>query len=458
MMKKIRLSWGLTAALAAAGLALAVAPSYANVYASGLSQTGANSFSFILNEGADLGVSVEMWEVGGGMAYSENLGALAKGAHNWTWDGTGSAAGKSYTAKITASASGYSSWTQISADDMSTSFYVPVGVSVYKDMKSPKFGTIYVSNGQGGTTTFGRSTTSGIYALNADASEIGFFTGGKDWAAAGNSSPFKSTIGPDGHLYVADFSNDLVWEFNDDLSAATQLIDGTNKTASQYVESIVVTGTQAGGDRSIFLVDSNYYSGAPGRKGLIKYDLGANATATPGDTGVQFIGPDYFAYYPRDAARDSDGNWYMNQYRSALNQAPAISKFLDSATLPINAAAWETDKALYVGAYGLDIYEPNRWVAYAQYYTGEVFVFDMDTGAFVSSFDAGTRLREVAFDAAGNIVTVDNSTEWMRIWSPGLGQNSFTTESYFEVVPEPASLLALAAGLASMAGLKRRRS
>ena len=53
-------------------------------------------------------------------------------------------------------------------------------------------------------------------------------------------------------------------------------------------------GTQAAGNRKIYLVNGNYYDTA--RKGLIRYDLGANATATPGDTGTQIIGPTYLAH------------------------------------------------------------------------------------------------------------------------------------------------------------------
>ncbi|MEJ5296946.1 MAG: PEP-CTERM sorting domain-containing protein, partial [Armatimonadota bacterium] len=100
---------------------------------------------------------------------------------------------------------------------------------------------------------------------------------------------------------------------------------------------------------------------------------------------------------------------------------------------------------------------PAGWVAYGHYNTGEVFIFDMNTGAFIDSFDAGSRIRDIAFDAAGNLYTVDNLTEWLRIWSPA-GANSFTTESWFEIVPEPASVLALGAGLVSLLGLRRRKA
>lgn len=444
-------------ALLALVLALAGAPAWANVYASGLTKTAVNAFSYTLNENADSGVTVQVWEVGGGMVYSENIGAQAKGSQSWSWNGTGYQPGKTYKAKIIAVDDGYSGWTQISADQTSTSFYTPLGVSVYKDQNSSKFGSIYISNAVAGTTTYGRACQDGIYVLKADASDAGFTTGGVAWT--GTSSPMHSVVGPDGHLYVADLSNDMVYEFNDDLSSATPLIAASNRTANQWVESIWVEGTQAAGNRSIYLVNSNYNDTA--RKGLIKYDLGGNAMAAAGDTGTQYIGPSYFTYYPRDVVRDSAGNWYLNQYRSDPAQAAAITKFLDDPmNLPINTPAWETAKtAPYNGAYGIDIDEGRGWVAYGNYYDGWVRIFDIETGAYVTGFDAGSRLREVAFDAAGNIITVDNITEWARIWSPGDGPNSFTTESWFELtaVPEPSSLVALFVALPALALTRRRR-
>jgi hypothetical protein len=375
------------------------------------------------------------------------MGVLAAGTH--VFDATLGANWQIHVKKHAAPG-----WTQINVDGTDTSFYAPCGVSIDKDPSTPRFGQVFISETQTATTAFGRSMTSGIYMLKADMSDNGWANGGIDWGAQGTSSPFKSTIGPDGHLYVTDYSNDLAFEFSADMSTATQLVDATNKTTGQFVEGIWVEGTQAGGDRKIYLVNSHY---ADARRGLIEYDLGANATATGSDTGTQYIGPDYFGYYPRDVTRDSNGDWYMNQYRYSPNQAPPVSKFLDG-TPPINTAAWESDMSVlaYNGAYGIDLNEDAGIVAYGNFYNGYVYLLDMDTGAIVDSFDAGSRIRDVAFDAAGNIVTVDNSVEWARAWSPG-GNTEYATGSdgSFALVPEPATMVLL--GLGGLAATLRRR-
>jgi len=428
-------------------------PTWANVYASGLNKTAERSFSYILNENADTGVQLQVWQVGGGMVYSENVGAQAKGVQNWTWYGSGGVIGNSYKLKVIAADDGHAAWSQISADATPTSFYVPVGVSVYTSQNSASFGKIYVSNAAAGTTGFGRACSDGIYMLNADSSAASFTTGGITWT--GGSSPWKSTVGPDGHVYVSDLSNDLVYEFSSDMTSATRLIDASNRTANQWVGGVLVSGT--GANRKLYLPDTNYNDNA--RKGLIEYNIGTNATVAPGDTGTQVIGPTYFTFYPYDVARDSAGDWYMCQFRWDPAQAPAISKFDDSLPWPINIALWETAKvAPYNGASCIDLFEPKGWVAYGNYYTGEVQIFNMADGSYVGGFDAGSRMRDIAFDAAGNIVTVDNIAEWAKVWSPGDNANSFTTESYFTfVVPEPSSLLALLVGLPGLLVLRRRK-
>ncbi len=437
---------------------LACLPSAAvlgNVYPSGVvvdttgfdGVCGTAEVTYVLNEdangdGINPGVKIEVLDGTSTAVRTVTIARQPKGTYVFEWDGRkddGSRADNgNYTVRITATDFGYPVWTRISDESALepgvtewnyTHFERPMGIAVNKNPASEHYGRIYVSQASNLTTVSGRACADGIYVMYGDASPVSGtpYTGGVDWATGDDSylAPWKSNIGPDDHLYVSNFNVDLVYEFNGDMSVATQLIDASNKTADQYAENIVVVGTQAGGNRKVYLTNSNYYDTA--RKGLVMYDLAGNATATGGDTGIQYIGPGYFTFYPKDFARDSNGDWYVCQYRYSVNEAPPLSKFEDGIP-PLNTPLWEASQS-YTGAYGIDIDEDAGWVAYGQYYTGYVYIFDMATGGYAAEFDAGARIRDLAFDAAGNIYTVDQITERLRIWSPPDGVNSKDVET-----------------------------
>jgi len=419
-------------------------------YASGVSKVG-DDVSFVLNHDA---WSVQAILDGG--AATLDLGTTA-GQINFNMAGY-----SSYQIKVNSFAP--SGWSQYMPDGFDRSIYTPNGISIDKNPTSPNFGKAFVSNATTGTTTagsFGRNTPEGIYVLRADGVAAGFGTGGVTWG--GTLGPGKSTIGPDGHLYVTDLSLDLCFELSSDLSSAVQLVDASNKTTSQYVNSIYVTGTQAGGDRKIYLVNG-YYVNA--RTGVIEYNLGGNAAATAGDTGTQVLSAVPFNnFYPYDIARDSQGDWYVNSYRSTTGQASPIVKFNGLGTYLLDDdILWSASSSYAASPRGIDIDENAGIVAYAAYDTGLIYIFDMATGAFIESFDAGSRGRELAFDAAGNLVTLDSTVEQVRFWSPGTDdpdlywQTTFGSDGTFSVsqIPEPGTLSLLALG--GLAFLLRRRS
>ncbi len=422
--------------LASASTASAVA------YASEVSKAG-DDVSFLLNQNA---FSVQAILDGG--AQTLNLSTTA-GTISFNMAGYS-------TYQIKVSSYGGSGWSQYIADGFDRNFYTPTGVSIDKNPASANFGKVFVSNATTATTGAGRNTPEGIYALRANGAAAGFGTGGVTWG--GTSGPYKSTIGPDGHLYVADFSNDLAYEMSPDLQSATQLITAANKTTGQYVNSIYVTGTQAGGNRSIYLVNGHYLDA---RVGLIKYDLGASAAVGATDTGTQFIGTaaPWSSFYPYDVARDSKGDWYLNTYRSTAGQASPIVKFNGAGTPPLeDDILWSASSAYAGSPAGIDINENAGTVAYVSYDNGVVRIFDMATGAFLESFTpgSGSRGRELAFDPAGNLVVVNSSSEYARYWSPGgWATTVYGSDGTFALIPEPTTLSLLALG--GLALLLRRR-
>lgn len=438
---------GLALALGFAFLSLTA---HAVPYASQVTRSG-NTVSFVLNQEAQ---GLVVLRDGANPVYPGTTPGVL------SFDMTGFT---SYSIIVTGNTA--KAWTNFIPNGADRSFYLPRGLAINKNPASTNFGKVYVSEARGGTPAANlRTTSDGIYVLRADGVAINSaaYTGGVDWTRDGSAekpgvagtAPLRSTIGPDDHLYVVDDPYQTVYEFNADLSVATPLIDASNITgtgsATQDVNSVWVEGTQALGNRKVTLMNGNYYDTA--RKGLIQYDLAGNATATPGDTGTQLIGPPYFTYYGYDMARDSSGFWYVNNYRANPNQAAPVAKF-DGSIVPNNTPTWEADKSI-IYAESLDLNERGGVVAAGRYDNGVIYFFDTATGLLKESFDCGSRCRELAFDAAGNLVTADNSAEWVRFWSPG-GFTIATTKSdgTFELLtPDTLTVDSLSDPIASEEG------
>ena len=410
--------------------------SYANIYATNVEvsatviTTGATNstvdISFILNEDADSGVEVNIYS-GASLVRTITLATATMGANSVTWDGT-DAGGTTlsdgdYTFEVMAADDGYAEWTRIS-DPLKTVMYSPKGVAVNRNLDSEYFGRVYISNGYAGTSgnTGAFYNGKGVTMYDAVQDTVAFSTGGIAWASS-SDSPGKSSIGLDDKIYVTEYGSDLLYGFNGDMTGALNVLEADNRLADQYISANWVDGT--GADRAIYTADMHYATG----RGIVKYELGLNDEMPAGDTGIDIIERPNGAYYQSDVELDSQGNIYFTQYRGAADQAYALMKYppYTGTTLTIDDTLWTIPLSMFA-ARGLAIDEATNRVAWASEYTGDVIVHDLTTGAIVDTVVTGQgRNKDVAFDAAGNLYTIDNNTEYWNVWSTPDGANSFTT-------------------------------
>jgi len=409
---------------------------FANVYATDVTAsaevitTGTTNttvdISFTLNEDADNGVDVNIYS-GATLVRTISLATASMGANSVTWDGT-DAGGVTlpdgdYTFEVTASDDGHTEWTKIS-DPLKTVMYSPKGVAVNRNLDSEYFGRVYISNGYAGTSANAGAfyNGKGVFMYNAVQDTIAFSTGGISWASS-SESPGKTSIGLDDKIYVTEYGNDLLYAFNGDMTGALNVLEADNRLDNQYISANWVHG--AGADRAIYTADMHYLTG----RGIVKYDLGLNDEMPAGDTGTEIIQRPNNGYYQSDVEVDSQGNIYFTQFRGAGGQAYPLMKYnpYTGTQLTIADTIWAVPTSIY-GAKGLALDEASNRVVWANDYAGTILVHDATTGAILDTINTGqSRNKDLAFDAAGNLYTIDNGTEYWNVWSAPDGPNSFTT-------------------------------
>ncbi|MCF7922801.1 MAG: hypothetical protein K9M55_08880, partial [Candidatus Marinimicrobia bacterium] len=429
--------------------------SYANVYATNLEvsatviTTGATNstvdISFLLNEDADNGVDVNIYS-GASLVRTLTLATATKGTNTVSWDGT-DAGGASlpdgnYTFEVTAADDGNATWTKIS-DDLKTVMYSPKGISVNRDPESPHFGTVYISNGYAGTSLNAGAVYNGdgIYLYNSAQDSLTFSDGGISWGHSSNS-PNKTSIGDDGRVYVTDYGADELYVFDAEISpeSAFRVLDGDNKVADQYISANWVHGS--GADRVIYTADAHYLTG----QGILEYSIGLEDTMIAGDYGSIAISRPNNGFYQLDVETDQAGNIYFCQKQANPGLAYPLLKYppYTGTTMTIDDTLW-TVPMTYTGAQGIALDETNNRIAWGEYYSGTVYIHDMTTGALLETIATGQSLtQDLAFDAAGNLYTCDNGSEYWHVWSAPDGANEFTTPGLatitIETPAEPSTI------------------
>lgn len=462
----------------AVALWLCAGVAYANVYPSGIEvdasglntePCGTASITYTLNENADgdgtnPGVKIEILDSTPAVIRTVTIARQSKGTHVFQWDGRkddGSRAGNgTYTVRIIATDFGYTVWTMINDDTQPTSkYYIPRGVTVNRNTSSSNFGRIYVSEGQGGATTGGRTTTDGIYVMGADQSDVTnqgdtAYAGGVTWTGS-NYSPHKITVAPDDSVYIADYSDGHsgIWRcnaspqavFDEILSNTGRLTSGLVPGVHGSIASNYIEGT--GAATKLFTLDEDWpdaataYPYASGRGDVLRYDIGTSTSYssapviqvdddTPAGGGV-------IINSLMDVVRDADGSWWITQYRYTDSAGvPVLTRFLDGGTEPVyNSGAAGLNLTLCYGC--MDIHNGMDMLAIGRRDGAGVVLLDIsnpDAPFIAGNIPQGGYVQDVAFDEVGNLYVVGNNTETLRIWSPPFGANSFTTTAGSAIV------------------------
>jgi hypothetical protein len=447
----------------------------ATPYASGIELSAAGS-TFILNED---GATVDIVYDGGATVVS--MGALARGSH--TFDAT-----LGTTWEIICRSSAPVGWTQISDDNLTQSkYYSPRGVTVDANPRRSTFGQIFVSEGRGGAVLAGgRTTTDGLYIMSADQGDVtgqgdAAYTGAVDWTLGGSNGPMKVSMnrkdptGEDYTVYIGDWSDGHsgIWtaDATNPGAAFNELLDNTSRSTSGLVlenggagpaelhGSVScgpwVEGTP--GKRHVYTVDEDVRRGNV----LDYYIKGATSgySTAPFDRTIDT--PGVILNGLMDVVRDEDGSWWIAQYRYEDSDfIPSLSHWADLASAPSWTSGSSTIRLDM--AYGsLDIFDELDLLAMGTR-GGQIFILDISNPGNPLLADTiphlGDYIRDVSFDAAGNVYAVSSTSETLRTYSPG-GDWVATTGSdgtfVLQRVPEPSTLALLP--LSSLAFRRRRR-
>lgn len=399
--------------------------------------TGA-MLSFFLNDTATA-VTVDAIDAQANTSvFQINAGPMSRGQNSVMWDGTGSESGKHYTFRVTAEQPNASTtdWS-LFYDSGDIDIYTR-GVAVVTDQTDPNFGLIFTSNDGGPLGT-------GIGIYDPDGSFHDPFLVAADISSGGTvnygpEAPLFATLDKQGRIYVTCQFYGQIIRINRDFSTKV-LIDGPDGLF--FPKGLYVEGE--GQDFTIYIAAD---------KQILRANIGTADTFAVAsmDTVGNFSG-----FYPHQIMLDDDGALYatLRANNDLGSDGMGIRKWDISGTLPVtdNDALWflfedktfiandllldhgsdpnsSSDDILYYctrAGTGLDQDGIWRINDINSFFPDTVRIMTEDT--FYGGDDNVQARATIDFDAAGNIVFMENANEHVFFLSPPGqgGTNSFVT-------------------------------
>lgn len=446
--------------------------------------TGPLTLTYRLNEPATI-VTIEIFRAATpGTVVKTISGTTAYGLNSVLWDGTVDGGGpvppaNDYAFRVIAEdLEGHEAWTNITpkvgVNEIGSGQYAaPQGIAVNRDLNSELFGRVYVLNAESGVTSFNPGATAvgdGIFMLNNDMT---FFRGTAAQAAAPANvaletdafsiqSPWRLHINPDNsdELVVGDLSTGFenVWLFNGEGTVATRLLDRTTTgpgtgAAQNHGNAFDVMITRTGSNRRLWIIDQDY-------------DLHGDIQLTGPDISMFFLGTatEDYIYQPWEVVNGGElvpgaagrnytaRGFYLgkpsrhlyvaNQRFNPGSAELALTRYLIDAFGEATSAVWSlsndditadpvVSSALGIAwnqTYVVAVDEPRGVGAAGRTGGGQIIIFDPADGSILAAFDGGgDQIRDMDFDAAGNLLTTNVTDQHARMWSPSVGTNGFTT-------------------------------
>jgi hypothetical protein len=460
----------------------------ANVYATNPKLNGSSgdlataqgnptAIGYILNEPANLGVTVQIWS-GATLIRTITNGGTSLGSNVAYWDGydlnTNLIPLGTYSVTITAASSGHTNWTQISRDSQPGAYvYDPQGLAVDNNSNSPYYGRVFVGNAASGPHAVHPPVVIGdidaILKFNADgtyADDGGYGTGGYDMFDDSSSDiPQKMRMGDDDRLYMNDLYAGQIAAFDPALQSYQVVLTPNNYANNPY--SFESQSNPQTGQYGWFSMD---ITGAGSTNGVIWlgdadtpgvgvwYWHMTNDVADPNDTtGTQAIATggslsvvasgglmldtNLDIFISQDLTDPGDTNNICMEFTNATPGAPWTSPATTDTT-------WTTGpgQTNFLDVYDttIDSRKSPNYVACAlsgPTATG-VRILNATNGATLTILDTNNQYNVTAWDNVGNLYAASASTNRWRVFAPPNGTNQATTpmQEVINIVKTPTIL------------------
>lgn len=465
----------------------------AHPYASGVTNDN-GTIRFVMNEGgASVNVKFEDDSI-------LPMGVLPKGATNFSL-------GSHTSYQIICNKVGNGTPFLISSDTFSNSIWAnPRGITVNQNPKSHLFGRIYAGSGSTGGFGYGNPgfKPQGLYAFNADQSEISGWTQGTGTNAAGaaafpvaNEGPWRMRVAPDDTVLVTDWSiaGAAIYQFQPDLTSSNLVLGGIGRTAGLALQTHgdgigtpLMLGSLAEGNLVLWIADERLPvpgsstvgpNTVPGDYNCVyRFDIGSgplpwnnppNYAYTVGLSGIQGLRPEIeIGKDGKIIAAFGRAN-LSNPNIQVLDPTGSTLLYTSGYVPPFNgtvpADAWNgiNGSGAQVGSYGGVRVSPD----------GRYLVsFDLNSGLTLASLTNGVpdnssifripntpytaNSRGLDWDAALNLYTVSSGQLLMRIYSLGLTSTCITSNDWtgtngsFQIIlPDTEASIAATQPLAS---------